>query len=331
MDLLNRYLQAVKFWLPRAQQDDIIAELRDDIRSEIEERESALGRSLHDSELEDLLKQRGRPLLVAEKYLPQRSLIGPALFPAYWFVLKLVLFCYLIPWVLVWIAMVLFNANYRAQHLGPGVAGDIYVLWLNALVPFITVTIAFAVLEHAKNKDWLINDWSPRKLPPVRNVDGIPRSSSAFEAIAGVIFGIWWLKTLWTLNVLNAGGFQITLDPAWHKFFWAFLPLAIVNIALSATNLVRPYWTKLRRSIRASSNLIAATVLIAIAKNLPPFYLSGNVTGRGTAVVVGSVIVTLIVSFVIGAVVFLIMASVDLWRLIDSSRDGLHLKQRTTM
>ncbi len=101
MDLLNRYLQAVKFWLPRAQQEDIIAELREDIRSEIEERENQLGRSLNDFELEALLKQRGRPLLVAEKYLPQRALIGPALFPAYWFVLKLVMLCYLFPWALV--------------------------------------------------------------------------------------------------------------------------------------------------------------------------------------------------------------------------------------
>ena len=38
MDLLEKYLQAVKFWLPGAQQHDIIAELREDICSEVEER-----------------------------------------------------------------------------------------------------------------------------------------------------------------------------------------------------------------------------------------------------------------------------------------------------
>lgn len=93
MDLLNRYLQAVKFWLPGSQQDDIAAELSEDIRSQIEEREAALGRKLNDDDLEQILKQRGRPLLVAEKYLPQKSLIGRVLFPAYRFVLKLVLLC----------------------------------------------------------------------------------------------------------------------------------------------------------------------------------------------------------------------------------------------
>ena len=31
MELLDRYLQAVRFWLPKAQQQDIIAELSSDL------------------------------------------------------------------------------------------------------------------------------------------------------------------------------------------------------------------------------------------------------------------------------------------------------------
>ena len=41
MELLNRYVQAVKFWLPSSQQDDIAAELSEDIRSQIEARSRA--------------------------------------------------------------------------------------------------------------------------------------------------------------------------------------------------------------------------------------------------------------------------------------------------
>src|ERR1700722_12583857 len=127
MEILDRYLQAVKFWLPSSQHD-IVAELRDDIRSEVEEREAALGRSLNENEVESLLKQRGRPLLVAEKYLPQRSLIGPVLFPAYWFVLKIVLLCYLIPSMGVWFGLVAFSPQYRAHHLGLVTLKDFLVL-----------------------------------------------------------------------------------------------------------------------------------------------------------------------------------------------------------
>jgi len=71
VELIDRYLQAVKFWLPRGQQDDIAAELSEDMQSQIEEQESKLGRQLNEGEVAQLLKQRGRPLLVASRYLPQ--------------------------------------------------------------------------------------------------------------------------------------------------------------------------------------------------------------------------------------------------------------------
>ena len=44
MELVQRYLQAVKFLLPRAQQDDIVKELSEDIRSQMEDKEAELAR-----------------------------------------------------------------------------------------------------------------------------------------------------------------------------------------------------------------------------------------------------------------------------------------------
>ena len=38
MEALDRYLEAVRAWLPREQRADIVAELGEDLRSEIEER-----------------------------------------------------------------------------------------------------------------------------------------------------------------------------------------------------------------------------------------------------------------------------------------------------
>ena len=58
MELLERYLQAVKFWLPKEQKQDIIAELSEDLHSQIEEKEAELGRKLTAIEVEFLLKQR---------------------------------------------------------------------------------------------------------------------------------------------------------------------------------------------------------------------------------------------------------------------------------
>src|SRR5438270_11460199 len=41
-------------------------------------------------------------------------------------------------------------------------------------------TIVFAILERVKRQDWLVKDWSPRRLPPVRDTQRIPRANSGF-------------------------------------------------------------------------------------------------------------------------------------------------------
>lgn len=109
MELIDRYLQAVKFWLPRNQKDDIIAELSEDLRSQVEEKESELGRKLADADIEPILKRCGSPMAVAARYLPQRSLIGPALFPIYSVVIRALIFYFLLPWLLLWLGITIFS------------------------------------------------------------------------------------------------------------------------------------------------------------------------------------------------------------------------------
>ena len=74
MELIERYLQAVKFALPQAQQDDIIKELRDNILSQVEDKEAELGRPLAGSEQVELLKKinRNNILLNSSAILDQK-------------------------------------------------------------------------------------------------------------------------------------------------------------------------------------------------------------------------------------------------------------------
>src|SRR5437879_9639459 len=90
MELLDRYLQAVKFWLPKEQKQDILAELSEDIRSQIEEKEIELGRKLNTAEVAVILKQLGRPVIVAKRYAPQQYLIEQLLFTVHRLDLRLV-------------------------------------------------------------------------------------------------------------------------------------------------------------------------------------------------------------------------------------------------
>jgi len=89
MDLVNEYLRAVAALLPKAQRDDITAELRDTILNRIEEREAERGRPLTDDEIEAVLREVGHPLVVAARYRegPQH-VVGPTLYPYWLFAVK---------------------------------------------------------------------------------------------------------------------------------------------------------------------------------------------------------------------------------------------------
>ena len=269
MELLDRYLQAVKFWLPKEQKQDIIAELSEDIRSQIEEKEIELGRKLNTAEVAGILRQVGRPVIVANRYSPQQYLIGPLLFPVYRFVLKLVAVFYLVPWVLVWIGFMSFDAGYRTKHSGGSLIGALASLWgplwLTAFFAFGAVTIVFVVLERAQAKSRFMEEWDPLKLPPVRDPNRISRASSIFEMVANAVFCVWWLQL--RSPIVLGQSVVITLAPVWQYFFWGFLSLALVNIATSGVNLIRPYWTRARAGVRLANDVLGAALFSWLCKS----------------------------------------------------------------
>ncbi len=89
MDLFERYLQAVRRYLPGERQDDIVAELRANLEAQREEREATLGRPLTEGEMIDWLKELGPPMQMASRYQAPRYVIGPTVFPMYWYILRL--------------------------------------------------------------------------------------------------------------------------------------------------------------------------------------------------------------------------------------------------
>jgi hypothetical protein len=89
MPIIEDYLRAVAVLLPKAQREDIVAELRDIILTRIEGREAELSRALTPDETEAVLREVGHPVVVAARYRggPQHA-IGPALYPYWWFGVK---------------------------------------------------------------------------------------------------------------------------------------------------------------------------------------------------------------------------------------------------
>ena len=292
MELIDRYLQAVKFWLPKQQKEDIIAELSEDIHAQIEEQEMQLGHKLTEGELEAFLKRRGRPVVVANRYLPQQYLIGPLLFPVYRFVLKIVAVCYLLPWLLVALWLKIWMP--AAAHSIPG------SFISTALFALSAVTIVFVILERAQARTKFLENWTPRKLPPVRNRNVIRRSDSAAELVVNLLFFVLWASYMYEPAF-------VLMSPVWVFFFWGFLVLTLANAALAAVNLMHPHWTGWRAALRLATDCAGGALFCWLMK---ADVLAGMNAINGW----------LEKSFPVAVAVCMVIAAVDVYRVLRVSR-----------
>lgn len=176
MDLIERYLKEVRFWLPGRQREDVIRELGEDLRSEVEERETGLGRRLKEPEIAEILKRRGQPMIVAVRYLPIQHVVGPGLFPFYWTTLRASFIGLAVAHVVLAVVRGVQNANPFLGVLSavPNfVSGSVYTIGL--------MTVVVVLLEHFQASRAKIGDWSPQSLPSVPDEARISRTCSAFE------------------------------------------------------------------------------------------------------------------------------------------------------
>jgi hypothetical protein len=310
MELLDRYLQAIEFWLPKRQRQDIIAELSEDLRSQIEEKETELGRKLEDAEVEAILKRCGAPLEVASRYRPQQYLIGPALFPVYRFVLAVSLIGCVVPRFLIWLVFLLVDPTHR---------GYLHIENMSSTVLYFAffTTLAFAIVERSGVKLEALNTWNPRKLPPVRDPNRISRFGSLFEIAAGVVFNVWFAGIFWPRPAIDFYGVRITIAPVWQVFFWSFLFLAVANVAIAVVNLFRPYWTPRRASLRLLFDGIGAGLFCGLLKAHLLVGISASSIPAAKAIELTNLINTWIARMLPWAIVtMLVMLSFDVYRIM---------------
>jgi hypothetical protein len=240
MEMIDRYLQAVKFALSPAQRDDIIKELRDSILSQVEEKEATLGRPLNEDEQAEMLKKLGSPIELASRYRKQQYLIGATMLPIYWKVLKASLALAFV---------VLAAASIATAAAGKTLTESLSVLFRYpsvAVMTFAWITMIFSALEFFGARFQVSNRWDPRKLPPLAMTD--PRNSR-FELIAQLVtqtlFSVWWLAGLhYQYLVFGPGIAFLRFGPVWQTIYPLFVVMVIVDLGLTASRLIWPRWTQ---------------------------------------------------------------------------------------
>ncbi|HEY4126736.1 MAG TPA: hypothetical protein VGN70_01685 [Gammaproteobacteria bacterium] len=275
MELLDRYLNAIRFLLPRGKQQDIIDELSGDLQAQVTDKETELGRPLNTAEQEAILKQCGHPLLVAGRYQMPQQLIGQPFYPLYIVALKAVLWVMLPLMLVIETVVALFSAHPAialVNSVGDAVMSSIYMVGV--------LTVAFIVLERLQVKLTFLDDWKPRelpKLPVVADSMRIPRGES-FGAFLGLAaFSLWWAG-VWKFPAIPNVHFLQAIPVG---FFWPVLILAVAEMALSLVNLFLPWWTRRRAALRLAIDLGALAMFAALALTWPWFGLQIEATTAG--------------------------------------------------
>jgi hypothetical protein len=252
MELLDRYLQAVRGYLLGRRRDDIVRELGDNILSQMEDKAAGLRRPLNETEQAAILKQHGHPLLAAARYrrLPLQQLIGPALFPLYWYMLQ---------------AAVAFVAAFHVMAVvvvalsrGSILAGLVQVwgsFWFWLLVAVGGVTIGFSLIEYfGGGKVPFTATFNPLELPEVKK-SSPPRGNAAAELVLGGLFLAGWPAFLHLPAPAIAREIPVRLAPAWWRFEAPMLLVVALGVAAAFVALFRPQYPRLRGALRLVSDV----------------------------------------------------------------------------
>ena len=237
--LVDQYLLQVGAHLPNQQREDILRELRGTLCEEIDAHIGE-GEANADQLLEvqsDVLRRFGHPLKVASEFAETRFVIGPRLYPAFVYTLKVV-------------AGILCAIFFSASILAGVVSGwttsffDVVisavevVLWGAAVVFSV-----FWVLDYTGERLSWYEGWQPAQLSR-HGVGTVDRGRVITDLVSTGVFLLWWNDVLRLRDLIpvSEGVFTLSLGSIWDPFFWPLNLLFALCFVVYTVVLVRGIW-----------------------------------------------------------------------------------------
>ncbi len=239
MDVVERYLENVRAYLPGGAREDFVAELRENIHAQVEDREAQLGRPLTEEERIAILRAHGRPILVAGAYRSNgqrlvlgREVIGPDLYPFYRLALLGV--------VAVTFLILAFSG------VAGVVEGAVRVPFFRSAIVNLTVlagiaTLAFALLDAHYRRT--ADTWDPRTLPVNRSIPVTPgrrRVQAVIQIVATLAFLWLWVSLGDPRSLRGVGLDGLRLGPAWRLLYVGLIVSTVISLVTPVMTLVRP-------------------------------------------------------------------------------------------
>jgi hypothetical protein len=323
MDLLERYLQAVGEHLPVKDRTDVLAELRANLTEQIEAREDELHRPLSEDELPEILRSHGHPSVVAARYQPRRSLIGPEVFPYYWFTIRRTL-----PWVVA-ISVISHAATRIFGSTQPLQVGPLMVGFMTTLFYFFGwMTIVFAAIDFARihypKQITPFASWDPRKLPKVEPQDKQDLSKNPLlDLILTAGISALWLGFLWHELTSNRTwsfhGLPLEYAPWWLTFFWAIVALSCMQVVFKVIAMFRAArpW---RKPMKLIEQLFGFGLLMLLLRTRKYIVLAPAVSDHSSHQLVAALNPAIHNGLEVAAVVVALKLLWDIWQVVAESR-----------
>lgn len=243
MNLVIRYVQAVKNELPKHNRDDIARELQSTLLDELE----ALSEKgqLSEAQVAAFLEQRGHPVQVASQYWKRRSLVSEAAYPLY--KQALVFFCslYLALGVLLRFEDFQVTRNWESIGKLPNLFFD---LLGTVGFAFVVLTLVFHYFgEEIAEQKWFWK-FNPSKLPDVSSQAAYISRVQSITDLLLCLLGLS-LLTFGSVTFRNLG-----LNVNWSPIAtWLELLryLLLADLGLNLWHLVQPYWTRAKLWVSA--------------------------------------------------------------------------------
>lgn len=274
MELINRYIFAIKKRLPAKMSEDIANEIKSLLFDELEEKFGEK-ETYTKEEIETVLKEMGPPRKVAQRYRGGKQyLIGPEIFPIFKMVTSIVLGATTLGLVISYIVSAFTMESANAWQVVEPFFGFFFSLlsaWMSA---FGGLVFTFAVIDHFTNLEGkeidLSEDWKPSDLPELpEEKDIVP----LYEPIIALFFIIVCIILL-NSYVYTKGAFvetisSVTILPILNiDALRNYLPIwnlsLGLSLALEIVHLVQRRRSLFTRIFEIALSLLSITVLVML-------------------------------------------------------------------
>lgn len=276
MTLLQRYVEAVKRYLPAESRDDTAHELASLLQDELDEVAERKGALLDDVEVVKFLRRYGHPYLVAARYRKRRTLIDEAVYPLYKRVLALVLSALLLVSVVISLGRLSTTPDAAsAAHTVPLFINDVLG---SVLFGFALVTLGFHWLGDRLAGHSRLWRFDPATLPAA---DVSFASVRLASTVWNIIVLVLTIALLQTLRYPWGGDVDVRLSPVALPYILPLQAVALSVLLVHVTNLFQRYWTRTKLYVLAALRALSALLLLCL---LPmPHLLTAAVADQGHA------------------------------------------------